>query len=100
MIFAGLCKHQKQVVKTNATEITDFVVKLDIKITNIISDIAQTEITVTDNEIKTDFLEETITVVEYSIPDSSGVQSIIRTVTTTRKNDIKNRHQDKNRNQR
>ena len=87
-------------MKTNATEITDFVVKLDIKITNIISDIAQTEITVTDNEIKTDFLEETITVVEYSIPDSSGVQSIIRTVTTTRKNDIKNRHQDKNRNQR
>lgn len=82
--FFFSCKHNKEIVKTNTTVNTDSIVKTDIVQTNHVLDLIQTETTFTANEIKTDFSEETITVIEYSIPDSTGNQYVIKETSINR----------------
>lgn len=87
-IFTSACNRHKQIVKTENSSSVDSLVKLDIiKIDNI-TDLIQSETIVLANEIKTDFTEEKIIVVEYSEPDSTGTTSIIRETFIVRNNNI------------
>ncbi len=93
-MFAVSCKHQKQIVKTNTVETTDSLVKTDIIQTNHVLELIQTETTFTDHTIKTDKTLDEIIIIEYSVPDSTGKQHIIKETSINRnfnsvtKNDI------------
>lgn len=87
-ILFGSCKNQKQIITTDLHETTDSVVKADIIKTNNIKQLEQTEISVVANTVKTDFTRETITITDYSYPDSAGTQTVTRTTTINRNNNI------------
>ena len=80
------CNTKKTLV---TEETTDLIIENDIDSFTSIIDLVQLETTIDIHETKTDSSEVVTTVTEYSEPDSSGNQSIVRTISRVTKNNIK-----------
>ena len=84
----GSCKTHKQVVKEETHTTIDSTVNLDIKTVDVIKELTDLELLVQERTVISDYTEETVTTTEYSFPDSSGNQSVVRTTVVFRKNNV------------
>lgn len=87
--FTSSCKTHKVVTKEQIHTVVDSVVNNDIKIIDQVKENVQIDLTVTERIVQSDFTEETVTITEYSSPDSTDQQHVIKTTMIFRKNDIK-----------